>query len=354
VADSISHFLLRCDQMKEQLRKVARKAAGWPLIGRLVHIGVGIVRLPQIRESVASVSHRQHVFEVDHMPALLRTLSSANKHQIDLDNLVHAMPMTLRKHTRDLTELTAKVEALLSDVASLRDQVSHNESTLNDRTQSIDYLLGRVEFVRRELMFEMRYGAREIQPDGDAIEVKAEILSQDKLEAARRDGIRLNLGCGHVPLDGYLNVDRRALPGVDVVSEVDGLPFGKGELTEIFSAHLLEHFPEEQLRRELLPYFFGLLAVGGELKAIVPDAEAMIREYTNGTYPYEDLREVLYGGQDYDGDFHFNMFTPESMVKLLTEAGFETPTILERGRKNGRCYEFEITARKPAANVQAS
>ncbi|EMH2963225.1 hypothetical protein V6G44_003667 [Burkholderia multivorans] len=340
--------------MKERLRKVARKVAAWPVIGRLVHIGVGIVRLPQIRESVANIGHRQHVFEVDHMPALLRTMSAANRSQVDLDNLVHSIPVTLRKQMRDIIELTAKVEALRSDVSSLQDRVMHNEATLDDRVQVIDYLLGRVEFVRRELMFEMRYGAREIKSDGDAIEAKAEILSHDKLEAARRDGIRLNLGCGHLPLDNYLNVDRRALPGVDIVSEVDRLPFEKGELTEIFSAHLLEHFPEEQLRRELLPYFFGLLRTGGELKAIVPDAEAMIREYTKGVYPYEDLREVLYGGQDYDGDFHFNMFTPDSLVKLLTEAGFETPTILERGRKNGRCYEFEITAKKPAGNVHAS
>ncbi|MGN3963914.1 class I SAM-dependent methyltransferase [Burkholderia gladioli] len=326
--------------MKQQLKKVARKLARLPVIGRLIHIGVGIVRLPQIRETVLSINHRQHVFEVEHMPALLRTLSASNNHHLDHENLVHAMPMTLRKHTRDITELSAKVDELLTSV--------------RDRTQSVDYLLGRVEFVRRELMFEMRYGAREIQPDVEAIQVKAEILSKDKLEASRGEGIRLNLGCGHVPLDGYLNVDRRALPGVDVVSEVDGLPFAKGELTEIFSAHLLEHFPEEQLRRELLPYFFGLLKTGGELKAVVPDAEAMIREYSNGTYPYEDLREVLYGGQDYDGDFHFNMFTPDSMVKLLTEAGFDTPTILERGRKNGRCYEFEIAAKKPAETGQAS
>ncbi|MCW3499258.1 class I SAM-dependent methyltransferase [Burkholderia cenocepacia] len=340
--------------MKEQLRKVAREVAGWPVIGRLVHIGVGIVRLPQIRESVASINHRQHVFEADQLPALLRALSAADDHQVDLDNLVHAIPMTLRKHTRDIDELTAKVDALLSDVSALRDRMGFGESALADRTQSINYLLGRIEFVRRELMFEMRYGAREVQPDGDAMGVKAEVLSQDKLEVARRDGIRLNLGCGHIPLNGYLNVDRRALPGVDVVSEVDGLPFEKGELTEIFSAHLLEHFPEEQLRRELLPYFFGLLRTGGELKAIVPDAEAMIREYSNGTYPYEDLREVMYGGQDYDGDFHFNMFTPDSMIKLLTEAGFETPTIVDRGRKNGRCYEFEITAKKPVAHMLAA
>jgi len=158
--------------------------------------------------------------------------------------------------------------------------------------------------------------------------------------------LRLNLGCGHIALDGYLNVDRRALPGVDIVSEVNALPLEAGVADEIFSSHLLEHFPEEQLRRELLPYYYGLLKAGGTFRAVVPDAQAMITNYAEGNYPYEDMREVLYGAQDYDGDFHFNMFTPESMVALLTEAGFDTPRIIESGRKNGRCYEFEIAAEK--------
>ncbi len=312
-----------------------------------------------------NLNHRQHVFETEQLPSLLRTLSEANRHQVEFDNLVKSAPMALRIQTRDLVALASKVEGLSADVADLRQcmdradgassdvrqRVECAEGDLRSTKESVEYLLGRVEFVRRELMFEMRYGAKEIKAGEDSLLTKTKVVSPEKLEAARQTGIRLNLGCGHIHLDGYLNVDRRALPGVDIVSEVDGLPFGKNELSEIFSAHLLEHFPEEQLRRGLLPYFFGLLKGDGVLKAVVPDAEAMIREYSNGNYPYEDLREVLYGGQDYDGDFHFNMFTPDSMVKLLTEAGFKDAAIIEKGRKNGRCYEFEIQARKPVATA---
>jgi predicted SAM-dependent methyltransferase len=112
----------------------------------------------------------------------------------------------------------------------------------------------------------------------------------------------------------------------------------------------LEHFPQEQLRRELLPYFFNLIKQGGEFHAVVPDAEAMIQEYSNGHYPYDDMREVFYGAQDYDGDFHFNMFTPDTLSKLLLEGGFTNVSIIERGRKNGSCYEFEMVAKKPKPN----
>lgn len=163
---------------------------------------------------------------------------------------------------------------------------------------------------------------------------------------ARRTALKLNLGCGHLPLDDYINIDLRALPGVDVVADAEHLPFDPGEVHEIRSSHMLEHFPQEQLRRVLLPHYFQLLKPGGKLVSVVPDAEAMIREYSNGSYPYGDLREVLYGSQDYDGDFHFNMFTPTALAELLSEAGFRDIDVLERARRNGRCFEFEITATK--------
>ena len=235
-------------------------------------------------------------------------------------------------------------------MSDTKEQLSDTKEQLVNLTESVSYLLGRVEFVRRELMFEMRYGASKVLDDSKQLKVKAEILSPEKLIAFKSDRLRLNLGCGNIPLAGYLNVDRRSLPGVDIVAEVDELPFELEEVDKIFSAHLLEHFPKEQLRRELLPYFFNLLKEGGEFHAVVPDAEAMIREYSSGHYSYDDMREVLYGAQDYDGDFHFNMFTPLELNDLLVEAGFINVTVLDQGRKNGKCYEFEVLAKKPNQN----
>jgi predicted SAM-dependent methyltransferase len=157
----------------------------------------------------------------------------------------------------------------------------------------------------------------------------------------------LNLGSGHIALDGYINVDRRELPGVDVVAEADELPFKHGEVDEIFSAHMLEHFPQEQIRRDLLPYWFNLLKDGGIFRAIVPDSDGMIKAYVSGEYPYERIREVTFGSQDYDGDFHYNMFSADSLSALLKEAGFSDVEILAANRENGGCKEFEIIARRP-------
>lgn len=311
--------------IKQQLRKVARKMAAWPIVGRFVRIGVAIIRLPEFRAAYLDSNHRQHVFETEQLPTLLQTLSDLNHRQLASDNerenFVRSVPIALRNVTREQIETRGQLESV---------------------SNFVGYLLWRVEFVRRELMFEMRYGASSPSSDNDPIKAKTEILNPEKLAAARSERLRLNLGCCHIAIEGYLNVDRRALPGVDIVAEVDDLPFEPGEVDEIFSAHLLENFPQEQLRRELLPYWIGLLKHGGILRSVVPDVESMIKRYASGSYSYASLCEVTFGAQDYDSDFHYNMFVAEQIEELLKEAGLVDIEWLERGRKNGACFEMEF------------
>lgn len=215
------------------------------------------------------------------------------------------------------------VESLRTDVAGLR--------------SSVEFLLKRVEFVRQETLFELRYGAR----SGSGGGMEPRVIDEEKVARAQREGIRLNIGCGHIPLEGYVNVDVRELPGVDVVAEATRLPFDPGTVTEVFCAHLLEHFPEEQLRRSVLPYWRSLLREGGELRCVVPDAASMIERFSKGGMPFADLREVTFGGQDYDGDFHYTMFSPDSLMGILAGAGFGQVRLTAVGRENGKCLEME-------------
>jgi predicted SAM-dependent methyltransferase len=191
------------------------------------------------------------------------------------------------------------------------------------------------------MLHEIRYGRPRSSTD-----IAVEVVNPTALE--RSDGVRLNLGCGHIPLDEYVNVDMRKLPGVDVVAPLDAMPFDTESVREVFSAHVLEHFPQAELERQLLPYWFSLLAPGGVFRCVVPDVDAMIDQYREGTISFENLREVVYGGQEYEGDFHHTAFTPESLSRLLVDAGFDDVELIERGRQNGACLEFELAARRPA------
>jgi predicted SAM-dependent methyltransferase len=251
----------------------------------------------------------------------------------------------LRQHLPSLLNAVSSVAAFGYELSAMRREIAALQSDAASKQQNIGELWHRLEFVRKEIMYEMTYSATDRPGDDNTVASvrPPQIVAGDKVAAARKSGIKVNLGCGHIPLANYINVDQRNLPDVDIVADVGNLPFDQESVQEISSAHLLEHFPQERLRR-LLPYWRSLLATQGVFRAIVPDGEAMLSGIANGTYPFEQFREVLFGAQEYNGDFHFNLMTPDSLAELLGEAGFKEIKVPVRARRNGNCFEFEISA----------
>jgi len=60
--------------------------------------------------------------------------------------------------------------------------------------------------------------------------------------------VKLNLGCGRRPRDGWTNLDRCDLPGVDVVHDLEDhtrpLPFAGDTVAEILGVDLIEHIAD--------------------------------------------------------------------------------------------------------------
>lgn len=59
-------------------------------------------------------------------------------------------------------------------------------------------------------------------------------------------GLKVNLGCGRACMPGWVNVDATALPGVDVVADLERcrtqrLPFPDDSVDELLLSHVLEH-----------------------------------------------------------------------------------------------------------------
>jgi ubiquinone/menaquinone biosynthesis C-methylase UbiE len=79
--------------------------------------------------------------------------------------------------------------------------------------------------------------------------------------------LRLNLGSGNRPLPGFVNVDARQLPTVDVVADVRSLPFENGAATEVEASSLLEHFRNPY---DVLDEIYRVLAPAGILRVRVP------------------------------------------------------------------------------------
>lgn len=62
-------------------------------------------------------------------------------------------------------------------------------------------------------------------------------------------GLKLNLGCGRNCMPGWVNVDAAALPGVDVVADLERcrtqpLPFADNAADELLLSHVIEHIDD--------------------------------------------------------------------------------------------------------------
>jgi predicted SAM-dependent methyltransferase len=264
---------------------------------------------------------------------LEKTIEVLNRHLPTVVNTIASQNAAARQNQRRINNL----EVALKD----------HDGALRGHADSIKQLQERLEFVRREILLEQRYSASAPAAGTPREEVPAAVPSRvvnlARYEEMRGD-FRINVGAGHVIMPGYLNVDLRELPGIDITADVHRLPFETGEVSEIYSAHLLEHFPVEELRRSILPYWLSLLEDGGKLVSVVPDVETMVEERAAGRMPFSDFVEVMYGGQEYEGDFHFWGYSKESLTALLEEAGLEDVKVVEEGRRNGLCFEMEIEA----------
>jgi SAM-dependent methyltransferase len=79
---------------------------------------------------------------------------------------------------------------------------------------------------------------------------------------------KLNLGCGFDIYPGWINLDRAALPGVDVVHDLEKLPlpFADGSMDYVLAKDVLEHVDYILLMRDL----HRILRPGGTLEIRVP------------------------------------------------------------------------------------
>jgi hypothetical protein len=155
-------------------------------------------------------------------------------------------------------------------------------------------------------------------------------------------GLRLNLGCGSRPLDGFVNVDPLEAPGVDVVADAGGsLPFENGEADLAYASRVLEHLPAAVVP-VVLREWGCVLGEGGQPLVAVPDLDriAQLLRSRSGWFipPNEPWVGLVYRGQKDELDFHKTGFTAPSLAPLLDNAGFGSVERVERFTVIGANY----------------
>jgi predicted SAM-dependent methyltransferase len=135
--------------------------------------------------------------------------------------------------------------------------------------------------------------------------------------------MKLHLGCGDKRLPGFIHVDARAMPGIDVVCDLsNGLPMFRDNSTElIYWSHGLEHILRPNTKK-VLSELFRVCAPGWSLRVSMPDFDCLVDGYRENKFTYEQTVAAMFGGQEYPQNVHYQGWTFEELEKRLIEAGF--------------------------------
>jgi len=152
--------------------------------------------------------------------------------------------------------------------------------------------------------------------------------------------MKLNLGCGLDKKQGYINIDIRKEVNPDLIWNLENIPypFETNSVEEIIAKDVLEHFPFRKVEN-ILKEWFRILKPQGKLYIQTPDLIAIaIKVILNNKYTWKDISYWVYGGQDYNENFHKSGFTIPTLKKLLESIGFKIEKIVNDGGTNLMCY----------------
>lgn len=130
------------------------------------------------------------------------------------------------------------------------------------------------------------------------------------------DPLRLNLGSGELPLEGYVNVD--AYEKADVQGDLFDLEFH--DVDEVLMSHTLEHI--SWLRAgELIQKIHAWMRPGGKIIVEVPDMAEIMANPDQYWVPY------VYGSQNTEGQVHRSGYREQELRQILENNGFVVSSV---------------------------
>ena len=146
--------------------------------------------------------------------------------------------------------------------------------------------------------------------------------------------LTLNVGCGERTFDDYpegykcINIDTRDLSNVDKVMDVRRLEFPDNYFDYILASDIIEHFPISETN-DILTEWKRVLKIGGIIEFRMPNLKEICRRYIDGEHDTKLTSWLLFGGQEYPGNFHYVGFDREWFSSICVTCGLE-----EKGYEN--------------------
>lgn len=173
--------------------------------------------------------------------------------------------------------------------------------------------------------------------------------------------VKLNLGCGHVKFEGWINIDRDPAVRPDVVVDLGGaLPFRDGVAECIHSEDFVDQLPLD-MAYDFFRECHRILVPGGVMRVLTPDLARLVDFYCRGDRALVDLwrdrvalplrvatlGEVLNRAMRLGG--HTFLYDHETLTRVLAECGFRA----RRVDYNQSDHEMlrGLDVRRPAESV---
>ena len=181
--------------------------------------------------------------------------------------------------------------------------------------------------------------------------------------------MRANIGCGNVPLKGYINVDKYYYPGSEakqldqktvgdwqdtedskwIYGDATDLPLPDDTFDKVIMVHCLEHLDMEQ-GNLAIKQLHRICKPGGIVEIEVPDllkgCELMPTVHITedgDNQPWHRVMGILYGavGEEHggQGQYHLCGYTKEYLIFKLKERGFKNIEEISVGYGHGNDSE---------------
>ena len=109
----------------------------------------------------------------------------------------------------------------------------------------------------------------------------------------KTEPLRLDLGCGKSKKEGFIGVDRRKFPGVDVVHDLlVKWPWADESVAEIHMSHAMEHFTGKE-RVKIVNEMYRVLQPGASAAVITP-YWCSNRAYGDYTHQWPPVSEMWF------------------------------------------------------------
>jgi predicted SAM-dependent methyltransferase len=143
-----------------------------------------------------------------------------------------------------------------------------------------------------------------------------------RYEFRSRSDLNIHFGCGKFADARFFNVDALPFRHVHYVTSSPRMPALPAQSAKlIYACHVFEHI-SHQTQLDVLKRWHELIKPGGEILLSVPDFDKIVEVYMRGALPFDQAQGAVMGGQDYPGNFHYALFTPDHLTGLLEKAGF--------------------------------